>query len=82
MKYSKCTTLFFPSVSNYYVRYKEIIDPNFEWKNFTIEEQRKVLLADRSNNYLDTLLLQSHYPNVPEIHQAVRVTLLEMKKNK
>ena len=38
--------------------YKEIVDPEFEWKNFSQEEQAKILAADRSNNFLDTTKLQ------------------------
>jgi 3,5-epimerase/4-reductase len=32
--------------------YKEIVDPNFTWKNFTIEQQDALLLSKRSNNHL------------------------------
>lgn len=34
--------------------YKEYIDPDFKWSNFTLEEQSKVIVAARSNNLLDT----------------------------
>ena len=34
--------------------YKEYIDPDFKWSNYTIEEQSKVIVAARSNNLLDT----------------------------
>lgn len=52
--------------------YKEEVDPNFVWQNFTVEEQSLVLKAGRSNNKLDVSKLLSEYPNVPEIHEAVR----------
>ena len=42
--------------------YKDIVDPNFTWKNFTKEEQSKILDSDRSNNYLDTKNIESLYP--------------------
>ena len=42
--------------------YKEIVDPGFKWKNFSQEEQRAILSADRSNNYLDTTRLEGLYP--------------------
>ena len=29
--------------------YKEFVDPNFAWKNFSLEEQAKVIKAGRSN---------------------------------
>lgn len=51
--------------------YKEIVDPTFEWKNFSQEEQLKILDADRSNNYLDTTRLQTLYPNVKTIRESV-----------
>jgi 3,5-epimerase/4-reductase len=34
--------------------YKEIVDPLFTWTNFSQEEQRAILSADRSNNFLET----------------------------
>jgi 3,5-epimerase/4-reductase len=61
--------------------YKEIVDPDFTWQNFSIEEQSKILAAGRSNNYLDTTLLQSLYPDVPHIKDSVRSVLLKMKQN-
>lgn len=61
--------------------YKEIIDPNFTWNNFTIEEQGKILCAKRSNNYLDTTKLVKYYPDVKNIKVSVR-NILEKFKNK
>ena len=60
--------------------YKEIVDPSFEWKNFTLEEQGKILSADRSNNYLDSSKLKSLFPNVKNIKESVRDILHEYKK--
>jgi hypothetical protein len=34
--------------------YKQYIDPEFTWSNFSLEEQAKVIVAPRSNNLLDT----------------------------
>ena len=34
--------------------YKQYIDSNLTWQNFTVEEQAKVIVAPRSNNLLDT----------------------------
>lgn len=59
--------------------YKEIIDPNFTWKNMTLEEQSKILEAGRSNNYLDVSKLQELYPNVKHIKEAVRDCLINYK---
>jgi dTDP-4-dehydrorhamnose reductase len=61
--------------------YKEIIDPSFTWCNFTIEEQNKILASGRSNNFLETGLLESLYPNVKNIKDSVRDILITMSEN-
>ncbi len=60
--------------------YKEIVDPNFTWKNFTYEEQVKLLANGRSNNYLDTSLLESMYPELKNIQDSMRNCLERMKE--
>lgn len=60
--------------------YKEIVDPNFTWKNFGQEEQRAILAADRSNNFLDTTKLESYFPHVKNIKDSVREMLVQYKK--
>ena len=60
--------------------YKEIVNPNFKWKNFSIEEQRSILASDRSNNYLDTTKLESLYPMVKNIKESVRDCLINYKE--
>ena len=60
--------------------FKEIVDNSFEWKNFSQDEQRKILAADRSNNYLDTKKLESMFPNVTNIKDSIRNILQEYKK--
>ncbi len=62
--------------------YKEIVDPDFTWKNFTIDEQNAILASGRSNNYLNTEKLESLYPNVKDIKDSVREILIQMKENK
>jgi len=59
--------------------YQQIVNPDFVWENFTIEEQSEILAAGRSNNYLDTSKLEELYPNVMNIKQSVRKCLEEMK---
>ena len=59
--------------------YKEIVDPTFKWKNFSVEEQAKILAADRSNNYLNTEKLEGLYPGVKNIKDSVR-DMLELYK--
>ena len=60
--------------------YKEIIDPEFKWENFTIEEQNQILASKRSNNHLDTLKLENLYPSILPIKQAVRKCLENWNK--
>lgn len=55
--------------------YRELVDPTCVWYNFTIEEQNKILASRRSNNMLETQTLQTHFPDVPDIHTAVRQAL-------
>jgi len=62
--------------------YKEIIDNDYKWENFDIEEQNKILKSKRSNNYLDTTKIENLYPNFPKIKEAVRECLIKMKENK
>lgn len=59
--------------------YKEIVDPDFTWKNFTIEEQNEVLAAGRSNNFLETNKLKEYYPEVKNIKDSVKKMLMKMK---
>jgi 3,5-epimerase/4-reductase len=58
---------------------KEILDPSITWENFSEEEQSKIILAGRSNNLLNTDKLQSLYPSITPIKDAVRRTIMEMK---
>ena len=62
--------------------YKEIVDPDFTWNNFTIDEQNAILASGRSNNYLDTSKLESYYPALMNIKDSVRKILIQMKENK
>jgi 3,5-epimerase/4-reductase len=59
---------------------KEHLDPDFTWVNFTQDEQRAILSADRSNNKLNTDKLTKMYPEVQEIHDAVENIIKKMKK--
>ena len=59
--------------------YKEIVDSEFTWQNFSKEEQSKILTSDRSNNYLDTTRLETLFPEVLNIKDSVRNVLYEYK---
>jgi dTDP-4-dehydrorhamnose reductase len=58
--------------------YKDEIDPSFKWENFTIEEQSVILLANRSNNLLDTTKLESKY-KISNIKDAVYKCILNWR---
>lgn len=51
--------------------YKKHVDPSLTWKNFSAEEQNKILLSERSNNHLDTGRLQALYPDVLPIRESI-----------
>ena len=46
-----------------------------------MEEQRAILAADRSNNYLDTSKLEALFPGIDNIKVAVRKCLIDYKDN-
>jgi 3,5-epimerase/4-reductase len=63
--------------------YKKYVDSEFTWKNFSIEEQDKILLSKRSNNTLDTTKLKTlcHELNLylPTIHDGIELLLRDYK---
>jgi dTDP-glucose 4,6-dehydratase len=61
--------------------YKEIVDPSFTWENFSQEEQRSILAADRSNNFLETNTLTRFYPEIKNIKDSVRECLIKYKEH-
>ena len=61
--------------------YQEFVDPNFTWSNFNEEEQSKILLAGRSNNELDTTLLQSLAPEIQDIKTRMRCLFQQWNKS-
>eukprot|EP01100_Stratorugosa_tubuloviscum_P012900 TRINITY_DN626_c1_g5_i1.p1 TRINITY_DN626_c1_g5~~TRINITY_DN626_c1_g5_i1.p1 ORF type:complete len:291 (+),score=113.20 TRINITY_DN626_c1_g5_i1:29-901(+) len=62
--------------------YKEIVDNNYTWTNFSIEEQDKILKCKRSNNQLDVTKLTNIYPQIKSIKEAVIEVLHQMKQLK
>jgi len=60
--------------------YKEVCDPEKKWETMTYEEQSSLLKSKRSNNELDTSLLQSWYPKVSDINTAIRRVLMKRKE--
>lgn len=59
--------------------YRKHVDPEFTWKNFSIEEQRAVIMCGRSNNWLDTSVLEKFAPEVRHIKDAVEDTIQKYK---
>jgi len=60
--------------------YRQHVDPDFKWKNFTVAEQSKILASGRSNNLLETKRLQDFCPSVKDIHTSVEDLLKEYKR--
>ena len=60
--------------------YQKYVDPQFTWNNFNIEEQRKILACDRSNNYLDTTVLETFAPEMRCIKHAVEDIIKNYKR--
>ena len=50
--------------------YKKYIDPSFTYKNFTLEQQVKVIKAGRSNCELDSTKLYELGVAIPVIHDS------------
>jgi hypothetical protein len=57
--------------------YKDYIDSNFSWKNFTLEEQAKVIVAPRSNNELDADKLKKEFPELLSIKESLIKNVFE-----
>lgn len=60
--------------------YKTHVDNNFTWKNFSIEEQNKILFSKRSNIELSTDKLYELYPNIPDIKTSVEKCMISYIK--
>mmetsp|Transcript_2764 Transcript_2764/g.4172 ORF Transcript_2764/g.4172 Transcript_2764/m.4172 type:complete len:311 (+) Transcript_2764:42-974(+) len=64
--------------------YTKYIDPTYTYKNFTVEEQAKVIKAARSNNELDTTKLMADMPEevkINDIKTSVELCFQRMKVN-
>ena len=60
--------------------YRDYIDSNFTWKNFTLEEQAKVIVAPRSNNELDANKLKKEFPELLSIKESLIKHVFEPNK--
>jgi hypothetical protein len=63
--------------------YKQYVDSTYTYKNFSVEEQAKILKAGRSNNTLDHSKLCNALPDVHfnDIHTAMHGVMKRMKEN-
>jgi hypothetical protein len=63
--------------------FRDIVRPTFVWKNFSLDEQARVIKAGRSNCMLDTAKLEKKANEygfeLPEIHAAYRACFERMK---
>lgn len=60
--------------------YKEYIDPSFTWKNFTLEEQAKVIVAPRSNNEMDSKKMKAACPGLLTLRESIIKYVFEPNK--
>ncbi|CAM0949088.1 unnamed protein product [Alopecurus aequalis] len=60
--------------------YKKYINPDFKWANFTLEEQAKVIVAQRSNNEMDASKLKSEFPELLSIKDSLVKYVFEPNK--
>ena len=60
--------------------YRDYIDPNFKWANFTLEEQAKVIVAARSNNEMDASKLKNEFPELLSIKESLIKYVFEQNK--
>ncbi|KAG4189620.1 hypothetical protein ERO13_A08G234100v2 [Gossypium hirsutum] len=60
--------------------YKTYIDPNFQWTNFTLEEQAKVIVAPRSNNEMDASKLKKEFHELLPIKESLIKYVFEPNK--
>jgi hypothetical protein len=60
--------------------YKKYVDPSFTYKNFTLEEQAKVIVAARSNNELDASKLHDEFPEMLSIKDSLIKYVFEPNK--
>ncbi|XP_075506479.1 trifunctional UDP-glucose 4,6-dehydratase/UDP-4-keto-6-deoxy-D-glucose 3,5-epimerase/UDP-4-keto-L-rhamnose-reductase RHM1-like [Primulina tabacum] len=57
--------------------YKEYMDPDFTWTNFTLEEQARVIVAPRSNNEMDASKLKNEFPELLLIKDSLIKNVFE-----
>jgi UDP-glucose 4,6-dehydratase len=61
--------------------YKELVDPNYDYTIFSVQEMEKITKARRSNCGLATNKLENEGIHMRPVHEAVRDALLQYKEN-
>lgn len=62
--------------------YKQYIDPNHTYENFSIEDQDKVLKAKRSNCELSVQKLLKEFPHIPHVQDSIHKIFVKLAKDK
>ena len=62
--------------------YKDYCSPNYTWKNFSLEEQDKILAAPRSNNELCDKKIKSAWPQILNIKDSLIKYVFEPNKQR
>ena len=62
--------------------YKDYCSPNYTWKNFSLEEQDKILAAPRSNNELCDKKIKSAWPQILDIKESLIKYVFEPNKQR
>ena len=62
-------------------RYKEIVDPDYNFQIMSLEDLSKITLAIRSNTVLDTSKREAIFVQMPDIKKRIIDILKIYKKN-
>eukprot|EP00667_Euglena_gracilis_P023885 EG_transcript_27181 len=61
--------------------YGKMVDPTHKLNVMTVDEQRKILAADRSNCKLDTAKLERWCPSVTPVNQAMQLAMIGLAED-
>lgn len=61
--------------------YREYYRSDFQWENFSLEEQSKILAAPRSNNELDVSKLKAEFPGMLDIKSSLLKYVFEPQRS-
>ncbi|CAK9153188.1 unnamed protein product [Ilex paraguariensis] len=61
-------------------KYRDYIDPEFKRVNFDLEERAKVIVAQRSNNEVDSTRLKNEFPQLLSLKDSITKYVFEPNK--